>query len=105
MKRILDRAPNLSYVDDDVVADYATELAACISKTTFDLGLLCRAVQFNMTLRRWGFEEALSDDEVFNRAKDLVDGDIEDVYRKVHREYVVWYEEWPERYSVLNDLD
>lgn len=105
LKHILDGTSTLSSMDDAEVADLAMKLATCISETVFDLAHLNQAIQVNMTLRKWGFEEALSDEELLIRAKELVDMDAEEAYRKVHREYVAWRDDWSERYSVLADLD
>lgn len=54
---------------------------------------------------RWGFEEALTDERLLVCAKRLVDIDAEEAYQKVHSEFMAWYDEWSERYSVLLDLD
>ena len=72
LKRILDSMTGFATMDDARVADLATQLSTCISETTFDSALLNRAVQVNMSLRRWGFEEALTDERLLVYAKRLV---------------------------------
>lgn|GEM_PF-2061042 len=105
LKHILDRSTSVSTMEDAEVADLASQLSSCITGTVFDLGLLNRAVQLNMTLRDWGFEEALPDESLLVRAKELADRNVEEAYRKIHGEYAAWRDEWQERYSVLVNLD
>ena len=69
LKRILDKSASVSIMEDAEVADLASQLSSCITGTVFGFGLLNRAVQLNMTLRGWGFEEALPDETLLVRAK------------------------------------
>ena len=105
LKRVLDTSIVMGRMEDDEVEALAARLSECLLGSVFDLALLNNAMQMNMTLKRWGFEKALSEEELLRRAKELVDGDVEEAYVKTHREFEVWHEEWVRSYSLLVELD
>ena len=106
LRRVLESVRYANSMEDEEVAELAAELSRCILYTEFDLSYLCEAVQTSWTLRSWGFEEAVASDKLLDRAKELVDANPENAYRGIHSKYVLWSDEWQNRYDgLMADLD
>lgn len=103
IRRILEDMRDVQHMDDERVTLLAAKLSHCIIHTEFDLLYLGDAIRANWTLRNWGFKEAIAPGSLLSRAKELVDSNPQDAYKRVHGEYLRWSDEWKNRYDGLMD--
>lgn len=102
--QVLERTSDFQAMDDPEVEKVAKDLSRRLRVGGFDLAYLNDALQVNETLRGWGFEDALDEEEALEIAKSMVDNDIEQAYDKVYGLYRVWEDEWSSRYHYVGEL-